>query len=482
MVSKKTLAGSYIFSIILFLALGQIALGQNNEIQYKRTSGLVEITTPELAAKVTAYGTVPHFHFWDPSEDDSMHYHVMFLRLFEVDDKNGDGEYNKSEDILIGPPLLLPSINWDLSDFSIENGPDSSVQAVHFNFTHSLSSDWEIPGMDVYIQIRVHVYATELNEMKFDLIISGWDWNSMDSLLVLQFTVSGSSNEDDTNGDDINPMVQKNNQFQFGEGFMEYAEQAQSGNNNIQVHGTHDNGLEAGDKGASMYLAFTNFGDETLEYDPTIGILSGIEEKQTPQINWIFFIIIPIILILITLIIVISKEEYFNLLNKKITSIVNSDHRLTLNEVLENKNRNRIIGKILQNPGIHFNELLRKTNLSPGNLYWHLDILITYKIIGKKRFENFIVFFPYYQKNPVSNLDLKLQKSELTLKILEMIEKEPGIWNSVITKKLKINRKTIQYHIKKLIDLGLIYTEKFGSKKKLFIRIDSEYFNNNTNY
>ncbi|MHA1320722.1 MAG: winged helix-turn-helix transcriptional regulator, partial [Promethearchaeota archaeon] len=77
------------------------------------------------------------------------------------------------------------------------------------------------------------------------------------------------------------------------------------------------------------------------------------------------------------------------------------------------------------------------------------------------------------------NLDLKLQKSELTLKVLEMIEKEPGIWNNSITKKMKINRKTIHYHIKKLSDLGLIYSEKTGSKKKLFLKHDSDYFSDN---
>ncbi|MHA1192173.1 MAG: ArsR family transcriptional regulator [Promethearchaeota archaeon] len=51
------------------------------------------------------------------------------------------------------------------------------------------------------------------------------------------------------------------------------------------------------------------------------------------------------------------------------------------------------------------------------------------------------------------------------------------MWNNSITKKMKINRKTIQYHIKKLSDLGLIYSEKIGNKKKLFLKSVSDYFN-----
>ena len=209
-----------------------------------------------------------------------------------------------------------------------------------------------------------------------------------------------------------------------------------------------------------------------------VTIFEVSEKVSHPSYDWLWYIILPASVILIALIIVISKDEYIKKIINRITPIVKGAHRLTLNEVLTNKNRNNIIDLVLENPGIHFNEILRKTELSPGNLVWHLDILETYKIIQRKRFENYVVYFPYYQKNPISNLDLKLQKSDLTLKVLQMIGNEPGIWNNLITKKLKINRKTIEYHIKKLMDLGLIYTEKTGSKRKLFLKKDSDYFSN----
>ncbi|MBD3196611.1 MAG: winged helix-turn-helix transcriptional regulator [Candidatus Lokiarchaeota archaeon] len=161
---------------------------------------------------------------------------------------------------------------------------------------------------------------------------------------------------------------------------------------------------------------------------------------------------------------------------KRQTSLEKGAHRLTMEEVLENKNRSTIIDHILEEPGIHFNELLRKTDLAPGNLVWHLDILESYKVIAKKRVGNYVMYIPYYSKNPLSNIDLKLKKSELTLEILETIEKNPGIWNGKITDKMEIHRKTIQYHIDKLIDLGLVYKIKDGSKKKIFPNLDADYF------
>ncbi len=181
----------------------------------------------------------------------------------------------------------------------------------------------------------------------------------------------------------------------------------------------------------------------------------------------------------ISIVIAISKTDFIQYLRTRSTLIEKGAHRLTLEEVLENQNRNQIIDLILNEPGIHFNELLRKTELAAGNLVWHLDILETYKVIGKKRISNYLTYFPYYQKNPISNLNLKLSKSNLTLHILKMIEKEPGIWNSIITQRQKVDHKTIHYHIKKLIDLGLVLIKKEGRKKKLYPNLDSDYFNTN---
>ncbi|MBD3216246.1 MAG: winged helix-turn-helix transcriptional regulator [Candidatus Lokiarchaeota archaeon] len=210
----------------------------------------------------------------------------------------------------------------------------------------------------------------------------------------------------------------------------------------------------------------------------------SVYEIETNPINppnyfWIW-IIVPIILGFIAIIIVMTKKDYIERMKRRNVNIDKGSHRLDIEEVLENENRSKIIDLILEEPGIHFNELLRKTELAPGNLVWHLDILETYKVIKKKRVGNYVMFIPYYNKNPLSNINLKLQKSELTLQILESIEENPGIWNSKLTDEMEIHRKTIQYHIDKLIDLGLIYKKKEGSKKKIYPNLKADYYEDKT--
>ena len=212
--------------------------------------------------------------------------------------------------------------------------------------------------------------------------------------------------------------------------------------------------------------------DATTDYYITLYEINVVQDDWT----WLITTILVVSISLIAIVVLISKKDYFQYLKTRTIPIEKGAHRLSLDDVLENENRSKIIDLILNEPGIHFNELLRRTGLAAGNIVWHLDILITYKVVGKKRIGNFIAYFPYYQKNPISNIDLKLQKSRLTLEVLEMIEQDPGIWNNLITKKLKVDHKTIHYHIKKLLELDLLSIKKAGRKNKLYPNFESEYF------
>ena len=238
--------------------------------------------------------------------------------------------------------------------------------------------------------------------------------------------------------------------------------------------------IEVTENGQSYLKAsLTDVENDTDYYiTPYTSTTSQQPSKPPVSLDWLF-VLIPGIIVVAILSLVIAKKDYVKYLKRRIVSIDKGAHRLTMDEVLENKNRSKIIDIILKNPGIHFNELKRESGLASGNLVWHLDILETYKVIKKKRVKNYVIYIPYYSKNPLSNVDLKLQKSELTLEVLEMIEENPGIWNGKITDELETHRKTIQYHIDKLIDLGLIHKERDGIKKRIYPNLDAEYFKDN---
>ena len=211
--------------------------------------------------------------------------------MFEADDTNADGAFDSETDRIVGVPYLLPSSNWEFSGFDVVE-EDSVATEVHFNFTVTETFIPDIPAppiglpvsFDVTIQIRVHIDVVNPHEMKFDVVISGWTWAYEDSILVFQFTVTESAHGADQGTIEPGDFSQEGSQFDFGEGYMDYVEYAQAGESVIQVQGTHGQGTGQ-ERGKSIYLAFEYFGDEILEYDPIIGIVSfadgfGIDHNQ----------------------------------------------------------------------------------------------------------------------------------------------------------------------------------------------------------
>ena len=276
-------------AVVLLASVPYVA-AQQSGIEYQYATGMVSLTTDDIGVRVAAYNQVPHFHWWNASVPGT-DYHVMFLKLFEADDTDDDGAFDPETDRIVGVPYLLPSSNWDFSGFDVVE-QDSIISEVHFNFTVTETFIPDIPGLpiempvsfDVTIQIRVHIDVANPHEMKFDVVISGWTWAYEESILVFQFIVTESTHGADQGTIEPSVFSQEGSRFDFGEGYMDYVEYAQAGESVVQVQGTRGRGTGE-ENGKSIYLAFEYFGDETLEYDPIIGIIAvedgfGIDYNQ----------------------------------------------------------------------------------------------------------------------------------------------------------------------------------------------------------
>ena len=304
-------------AVVLLASVPYVA-AQGSGIEYQYATGMVSLTTDDIGIRVSAYNQVPHFHWWNASSPGT-DYHVMFLKLFEANDTDDDGAFNPETDRIVGVPYLLPAGIWDFSGFVTEE-EDSVVVEVHFNFTTTetftptvpITTTPTIPAQvpdpfDVTLQIRVHMDVNDPHEMKFDIVISGWSWTYDDSILVFQFTVTESEHGADEGTDGPPEFAQDGNRFEFGEGYLEYAEQAQAGESVVQVRGVTGEGT--GDEaGESVYLAFAFFGAETLEYDPIIGI-SPTEDGNGHDIDYNQLLLMAGGVSIIVLVIIIAKMK-----------------------------------------------------------------------------------------------------------------------------------------------------------------------------
>lgn len=179
------------------------------------------------------------------------------------------------------------------------------------------------------------------------------------------------------------------------------------------------------------------------------------------------------IVLLLSVFEVLSLKEYRGYFIRK-PFIQKGKSYLTLTDIFENENRMNIIKQILNNPGIHQNELMRTCDLQKGQLQWHLDVLLKYRIIKKEKYGQYTIYFPITSSiEEIDHFKNLPAKSETTRKIFELIEKNPGISSSEISKKINLARNTIKYHIDKLSEDNLIHLKENGRKIELYTQAEN---------
>jgi len=181
--------------------------------------------------------------------------------------------------------------------------------------------------------------------------------------------------------------------------------------------------------------------------------------------------ILMAVFVLLSIFEVLTVKEYRGYFIRK-PFIQKGRSYLTLKDVFENENRLNILKQILNNQGIHQNELMRNCNLQKGQLQWHLDVLLKYRIIKKEKYGQYTIYFPI--TSSIESIDaFKNQpiKSKTTTKILKLIQNYPGISSSEISKKINLGRNTVKYHIDKLSEDNLIRLKENGRKIELYSNV-----------
>jgi DNA-binding MarR family transcriptional regulator len=133
--------------------------------------------------------------------------------------------------------------------------------------------------------------------------------------------------------------------------------------------------------------------------------------------------------------------------------------RIKKHEVLDNKTRLAIHGLVVENPGMHYNEIIREFDLTNGVAAYHLDVLEREGFVRSVRDGTLRRFYSSSTKVPGGH---KATPDQTREQILEMIIANPGINQKSIVDELGIGRTLVGYHLKTLIDEGYIEAHKQG--------------------
>ncbi|MFW9850901.1 MAG: hypothetical protein ACFFF4_17375 [Candidatus Thorarchaeota archaeon] len=286
-------------------------------------------------------------------------YDFALSAIFEANDTNKDGVFTLGVDQLVGAiiPFSRRWDSWNYSDFLLEKeGEEGYPQVIHepeffemdeltgmhVNYTANITTshwdrlvvhpdDWpSVRGhtrtMHIEIMIGVHISSATPDQFMLEFQLTGWDWMYEDSILV--FIFSPYVRFDDSLDPDLDALRNfaainhEGNRMYFGGGYIEYPQIVSAGNgtDQVEVNATfadidHDYwNPHYGSDVTSIFTAFENFGDNTLDYTLNLGVVS-VEfpdihaTPTTPVISYRDLLLTASIISLVTIAIILYRNE-----------------------------------------------------------------------------------------------------------------------------------------------------------------------------
>jgi hypothetical protein len=403
------------------------------------------------------------------SAEVEIQFNLHFDRIIEYYDINGDGIYNATEDMLIQQMVLNSFGALDYAQLVMPDG----VMVHHIN----ASTAGDVFSIDAWIGdgfFKLNQTNIAPTQLKVDTRIQSFPFANASSRLALAVTMEYESeiSLDAETEDEKLGFDQDEEGIQTGptpgnvSGFFTWAAQSVvDGTPRAVLSSAILHGAEP------AHVVYLNYPHGNLVvHDPKIGF-TGIIRLPGPN-NLIGTIIIVVTIAIIGVLaffgLMMTHEEYRNYLLTRTVFVNRGAHRLSMDDVLDNETRTRILDQIITQPGIHFKELLRNVNTTSSNLAWHIDVLETYKIIHKQRVGHFLIYYPYLDKNPFATLDPKIAKSKTTLDIFQLVADNPGMYQNEIARRMGLDHKTAKYHLDKLAVAELVTGRKDGRRTRFF--------------
>jgi DNA-binding MarR family transcriptional regulator len=140
--------------------------------------------------------------------------------------------------------------------------------------------------------------------------------------------------------------------------------------------------------------------------------------------------------------------------------------RIQKEDVLDQFVRGQIYGFIKTNPGVHYNQILRKVGVKNGTLSYHLGVLEKTELIQSRREGlKYRVFYPTGMNFPKSE---RFRLTDFQIQVIDTLKRKPGLTQKELARFLGQKPQTINYNIKVLDQAGLITVEKKGRKTTCF--------------
>ena len=132
--------------------------------------------------------------------------------------------------------------------------------------------------------------------------------------------------------------------------------------------------------------------------------------------------------------------------------------------------RHSLYSLISESPGLHFRELQRRSRLATGQLLYHLNWMVETALLRTTNDGEYLRFYTQVEIGDEERriLELARQKSvrHILLHLLDSGTANP----EAIVEKLSLSPSTVTFHLKKLVNEGIVEREAEGRKAFFTVR------------
>ncbi|MEK6974851.1 MAG: winged helix-turn-helix transcriptional regulator [Candidatus Thermoplasmatota archaeon] len=136
--------------------------------------------------------------------------------------------------------------------------------------------------------------------------------------------------------------------------------------------------------------------------------------------------------------------------------------RIGNSEVLDHPLRAQIATLVEAEPGIHFQELVRRLDAGRGTMEHHLRKLVAANVVSAQATQGFTCYFPKGKVDRHLMAAAPVLKSDGARQVLQCIQEQPGRAAQDVAAVTGLTPSTVNYHLKRLAQSGLVSSARSG--------------------
>ncbi len=143
--------------------------------------------------------------------------------------------------------------------------------------------------------------------------------------------------------------------------------------------------------------------------------------------------------------------------------------RIRKEDLLEHPVRADVFDAIQTDPGIHFQELVRRIGKGRGTMEHHVRKLVSAGLLVEKAERGFTCYFPKGEVDRRLMDVAPLFKADGARRVVQAVQAQPGAATMELAATLGMATSTVNYHVKRLVDAGLLDPQREGRYVRLHL-------------